>query len=138
MPSATASFGAGCGSPALSLASSAAPIIGTTAQVAIANTPTPFAFLAVGWSNTAAGPTPLPISLAGIGMPGCFLLQSAEVLGLTAPATGAGTAAYDWPLPNLGSLIGLHVYLQGWALAPGENAAELIVSNGLEWVIGNF
>lgn len=136
--SATATFGAGCGNPALDLAGSAPPIIGTTAQVVLANAPTPFAFLAVGWSNTASGPTPLPISLAGIGMPGCQLLQSAEVLGLNTTATGTGTAAYDWPLANLGSLIGLHVYLQGWALAPGQNPANLIVSNGLEWVIGSF
>lgn len=135
--SSTSSFGSGCGSPALTLAGSAPPVIGTAAQVVLANAPTPFVFLAVGWSNTVSGPLPLPLSLAGIGMPGCFLRQSAEVLGLVATATGGGAAAYDWPLPNLGSLIGLRVYLQGWALAPGENTANLIVSNGLEWVIGN-
>lgn len=34
-------------------------------------------------------------------------------------------------------LIGLHVHLQGWASAPGANASNTIVSNGVEWVIGN-
>jgi len=27
--------------------------------------------------------------------------------------------------------------LQGWAVAPGANAGNTIVSNGLEWGIGN-
>ena len=132
-----ATFGAGCGSPVFDLAGSSPPVIGTTAQAVLSNAPTPFAFLAIGWSNTFRGSAPLPLPLAGIGMPGCELLQSAEVLGLAATPTGTGTATYDWPLPNLGSLIGLQAYLQGWALAPGQNAAGLIVSNGLEWRIGN-
>ena len=136
--SSVATFGTGCGSPSLDLAASAPPTIGAVAQVDLANVPTPFAFLAVGWSNTFWGQQPLPLSLAGVGMPGCFLLQSAEVVGLVATSTGVATATYSWPLPNLGSLIGLRVYLQGLALAPGYNPANLIVSNGLEWVLGNF
>jgi hypothetical protein len=40
------------------------------------------------------------------------------------------------PLPNWSGLIGLHLYLQGWANAPGVNAGNTIVSNGIDWLIG--
>jgi hypothetical protein len=47
-----------------------------------------------------------------------------------------GTATYSLPLPNWSGLIGLHLYLQGWANAPGVNAGNTIVSNGIDWLIG--
>ncbi len=136
--SSSSTYGVGCGSPALQLSGSVPPVIGTTGQVVLANAPTPFVFLAGGLSNTTFGSAPLPVTLAGIGMPGCFLHQSTEVSGLAMTPTGAGTAKFDWPLPNLGSLIGQRVYMQGWALAPGYNTVGVIVSNGVAWQIGNM
>ena len=56
--------------------------------------------------------------------------------GLTVVING-GTATFSLPLPNTAGLIGLHLYLQGWAYAPGANAGDMIVSNGVEWLIGN-
>jgi len=41
------------------------------------------------------------------------------------------------PLPTWAGLIGLEIYLQGWANAPGANPGNTIVSNGVEWVIGS-
>jgi glucose/arabinose dehydrogenase len=136
--SSTVTYGLGCGNPPLDLSGSSPPIIGTTGQVVLSHAPTTFAFIAIGFSNTILGAATLPVSLAGIGMPGCLLLQSAEVGGLVMTPTGPGTAQYDWPLPNLGGLIGQRVYLQGWALAPAYNAIGVIVSNGVEWRIGNM
>ena len=75
--------------------------------------------------------------LATYGMPGCDLLHSAEAAAIPTTSTGTGTAIFSWPLPNWSGLIGLHIYLQGWAPAPGANTAGVIVSNGVEWVIGN-
>jgi len=34
-------------------------------------------------------------------------------------------------------LLGISLYLQAWAPAPGQNSAGIIASNCLEWVIGN-
>ena len=88
-PSTAISFGSGCGSPALVLSqiASARPTIGMTAQAALTNIPASLAFVAVGWSRTAYGPFPLPLALAGYGMPGCDLLQSGEEAALpTTPA----------------------------------------------------
>ena len=132
-------FGSGCGNPALDLAPilSARPTIGTTAQAALANIPSAVAFVALGWSRTAFGVSPLPLSLAGFGMPGCDLLQSAEAAAEPVTFTGTGSATFSLPLPNMTGLVGAQLYLQGWALAPGVNAGNTIVSNGVEWGIGN-
>ena len=133
-------FGAGCGSPVLDLApvANARPVIGTTGQAALTNIPSPpaIAFVALGWSRTTSGGFSLPLSLAGFGMPGCDLLQSAEAAANPTTATGPGTATFSLPLPGIAGLLGLHLYLQGWATAPGTNSGNLIVSNGIHWRIG--
>lgn len=131
------SFGTGCGSPPLTLSpvASAGPILNTTARVALANVPSPLAFVAIGWSSTYFGWFQLPIQFAG--MPGCALLQSADFPAVPVVPTGPGSARYDLAVPNQGSLLGLSLHLQGWANAPGANAADLIVSNGVTWIVGN-
>jgi hypothetical protein len=132
-------FGSGCGIPPLDLSpiTTAPPIIGTTAQASLTNIPSSLAYLALGWSRTTYGPFTLPLTLSGFGLPGCDLLQSAEFAALSVPFTGASAATFSLPVPNMPVLIGLHVYLQGWAYAPGVNPGHTIVSNGIEWDIGN-
>lgn len=131
-------FGSGCGSPQFTLApaSAAPPTLTTVAQASLANIPSTVAFVALGWSRTAFGPFALPISLSSYGMPGCDLLQSADAAALPVTFTGPGTATLSLPIPNWPVLIGAHVYLQGWAFAPGVNPGHTIVSNGLDWGIG--
>jgi len=70
-------------------------------------------------------------------MPGCHLLHSNEV---TLSATLSGLpGAWDFALsiPDDTGLLQSHVYLQAVAAAPGTNTAQLIVSNGVDWLIGN-
>jgi len=138
-PGTAATFGTGCGTPALVLSpiGNARPTINTTAQASLTNIPSTLAFVALGWSRTSFGPFPLPLTLAAFGMPGCDLLHSSEAAGLTTTSTGPGTATFSLRLPNIAGMIGLHVYLQSWALAPNANAANTIVSNGIDWGIGN-
>jgi hypothetical protein len=132
-------YGNGCGSPNLSLSpiNNARPTINTTAGAALTNVPSSLAFVALGWSRTAYGPFALPLALAGFGMPGCDLLQSSEVGALPTTATGSGTASFSLPLPNLPALLGLYVYLQAFAYAPGANPSQVVLSNGVEWRIGD-
>ena len=135
--STAATYGVGCGNPLLDLAATAPPIIGQTGQVVVSNVPSPFAFVSAGWSNTVKGSLALPLLLTGIGMPGCYLLHSAELVGLPVAPSGSGTANFDWPVPNVGGLMWQRFYLQAWAFAPGQNAVGLTTSNGVEWLIGN-
>jgi hypothetical protein len=137
-PTASASaYGTGCGSPALTISPGALPRINTTAQALLTNIPASLAFVDLGWSNTTTGIFALPLSLAPFGLPGCLLQQSLEASSLPVTSTGLNTATFSVPLPNNTGLLGLRVYLQGWAIAPGYNTGNLILSNGLEWLIGS-
>jgi hypothetical protein len=130
-------YGTGCGAPALTLVPDpgAPPRINHTAQAALGNIPSASAFVALGLSRAVFGGIPLPMSLGGLGMPGCDLLQSAEALAWPVTQTGPGTATFSASVPNLTALVGMHLYLQAWAIAPGANAANAIVSNGVDWLI---
>ena len=35
------------------------------------------------------------------------------------------------------SFVGTHLYIQAYALAPGANPLQIIISNGIGWIIGN-
>jgi len=134
-------YGLGCGTPALALLADpqAQPILGTTPRATIPNAPAALAFVAMGSNRTSFAGLPIPVSLASYGMPGCDLLQSADlgaVFGTT--AAGASGLQFQLPLANVPALLGLQLFLQAWAPAPGANAAGVIVSNGLEWRLGNI
>lgn len=132
-------FGASCGATPLSLVPTPAarPVVGATAQVTLTSIPASLAFMEIGWSNVALGSFALPVSLAAYGLPGCYLLQSAESGALSVQVSGSGVATFSLPLPGWSGLIGLHLYLQAWAPAPGQNAAATILSNGIDWRIGD-
>lgn len=131
-------YGTGCGNPPLVLSplATARPTIHSSAVVELSNIPSPAAFVSLGWSRANAGTQPLPVPLAYFGMPGCSLLQSAEANAEPVTFTGPATGTYSLTVPNWPGLIGLKIYLQGWADAPGANPGGLVVSNGIEWVIG--
>jgi hypothetical protein len=44
---------------------------------------------------------------------------------------------FEYAIPSQASLLGEHVYLQAYCFAPGANAAQVIASNGIDWLIGN-
>ncbi|MBM4062068.1 MAG: hypothetical protein FJ265_13370 [Planctomycetes bacterium] len=132
-------YGSGCGNPPLELwpVPGANPNLNSTAMAQVTQVPGSVAFVAAGLSRAWFGPFPLPVTLAGFGMPGCFLLQSSEAAALPATPTGTGSASFSLQVPNSISLLGFHLYLQAWAHAPGQNPANTIASNGLDWCIGN-
>jgi len=138
IPGHALAFGTGCGSPLLLLApnANATPRIGTTAQALMTNVPSPVVFVVAGWTNTNIGPFTLPMPLDGWGMTGCKLWHSAEVLGQPVTITSPTTATYSLAIPFWASLIGLRIYLQGYGIAPGMNPAEVIFSNGVDWLVG--
>ena len=112
------------------------PWIGETFSTRILPVPAnTIALMIYGFSDTFS-PTlgPLPVSLAGIGMPGCTL-QVDSVLIDSFPAAGT-VAIWNLPLPNSAALLGGKIYCQGAALDPGANAFGAIVSNHAELTIG--
>lgn len=132
-------FGTGCagsnGIPALSTAS--APRIGTTFGLQISNlaTAASSAFVATGISNSTSPLGALPLSLSGVGMPGCTLYVSADVLTLV-PAS-AGAASWSVAIPANALLINMPFFNQVASIDPAANLAGLTVSAAGAGVVGN-
>ena len=145
MPATATAYGVGCGSPALVLTPQGSPVLGGVGSAHITNVPAvpnfpfPLGGITFGFSDTFLGGLPiLPLDLAISGMPGCELLHSNDVFDLNVTlGSSPGTWDYSLPIPANANLLNSHVYLQAFAGAPGYNAAEFIVSNGVDWLIGN-
>ncbi len=133
-------YGLGCrgsaGVPALFAADGQAPALGTTMALWVEPVPagSPPLFVAVGASNRAIGPLPLPLTLAGLGMPGCFLHQSNDFLLPTVGRGGRGSLFLH--LPARRSLLGGHFYSQAFVLDPTANPTGMVATAGLDAQIG--
>ena len=92
--------------------------------------------VAFGASSSAAGATPLPVSLQFVGMPGCTLFTSAEIL-LPTIVSGAN-ASISFAVPPDLQLVGAQFFLQGFACEPGGNAASVIATRALACTIGSL
>ncbi|MDO8348940.1 MAG: hypothetical protein Q7T30_01800, partial [Planctomycetota bacterium] len=127
-------YGLSCGPE---LRATSVPRLGQTLGWSLTALPpnTALAIASFGLSRTLAGASVLPMPLDGNGMPGCWLVAD---LGFgTLPAAVVGTAAtLPIPIPNALALVGLQVFSQGWAMAPGANGAGLVTSNGLRIRVG--
>ena len=64
-------------------------------------------------------------------------LHSNDIFGFPVTQSVPGTFDFALPIPSNAALLNGHLYLQAYAGAPGYNAAQFIVSNGVDWLIGN-
>lgn len=103
-------------------------------EVEIAPTPQPFALFTMGFSDTSAGATALPLDLSAYGMPGCHLRVAPDVSLLV--ATAASSAAVQIPIPQWSGLLGVPFWQQGFVLAPGVNLAGLLATDSVRGAIG--
>jgi len=133
-------YGMGCGSPVLTFTpdANARPVMGQVASATIFDSPTSIAAVALGFSDSLWGQVALPTSLAGVGLPGCELLQSSEALGLGVSPLTPSTMSFSLGVPDDLILLGTHAYIQAYAFAPGHNPAQIVVSNGIDWFFGSL
>lgn len=127
--------GASCG-PALSVLGT--PALGQNLTVWLDSLPanTLLAALAVGLSDTAFGGLPLPLPLAALGAPGCFLHNDLAIDAAMGMQLFGTVATMPIPVPTTPGLAGFTFHLQGWALAPGVNPLAIVTSNGARVVVG--
>lgn len=71
-----------------------------------------------------------------LGMPGCGLRSSLDVLNAWLPL--GGTHAYSLTIPADPALVNLHVYTSSAVFKPGINAFGAITSNGIDGKIGDL
>lgn len=138
-PASLTEFGAGCagpgGLPQLAAAGTGLPWLGATPVLKASNVPLLGLFV-LGYSNTSAPVGPLPASLAAIGMPGCDLLVSNDVI-VGGTQVGA-QSQLPLPVPNVPSLVSQSVHAQALSLDLGANALGFTASNGLQLTIGQL
>jgi hypothetical protein len=121
----------------LSLSASPRPILGTSATYTLSNVRANAGVSAMNCSFLNTAPTPL--SLYGLDAPGCSahidVINSVSFspLLLTSPS-----ASFNYAWPNNPSFAGVSLFVQGFELAPAENNAGVIVSNGLEIKLGSL
>jgi hypothetical protein len=132
-------FGNGCGNAPLTHQPTTRPALGTSAQASVGNVPGQLCILVAGLDRTNhPWFGSLPFDLAALGMPGCSLLQSAEVPGVLAvPTPNPGVFTWNMPLPNSVAFAGLSFYTQAFALAPAANPQGIVASNGIAWRLGS-
>lgn len=138
-PALAVAFGQGCAAngvvPLLQPAPYHVPYVGMPFRVDLFALPygQP-ALLALGASRTNWNGAPLPAALDAIGMLGCTLLVAPDALVL-APGSGA-QASLTIAVPNQPTLVGAPFHLQGFAVAPGANPANLVATRALDCRIG--
>jgi hypothetical protein len=130
---ASAAFGTACAGatapPVLAVDALAPARLGTTMafDASALRTGQPLVGLAVGLSDQVWSGGPLPFALDALGMTGCALQTSVELL-LLVPVTAAGTAQWNVALPANAQLLSVRLFGQVLAADPGANAAGLVVS----------
>lgn len=130
-PGTVIAYGQGCG-PTLSVFGS--PRIGTTMPIHGANLPAGAvaAGFAIGTTDLANN----PLSLAGLGAPGCVALHDASISAGVPMAVVSTAADFTWQIPYLPAAVGLQAYLQAWVVAPNVNALNVVTTNGLRVTFG--
>lgn len=128
-PANNRSIGAGCGTPALALAASTAPILPSSVSLDLTNLPVgSFAFYVLGFSDIPGG-VPLPIA------PTCNQYVVPTSTNLVIPTT-PGIASYPLNVPNSPSLAGLVFFSQGLSYDPATGG--LLSSNALRHFLQTF
>lgn len=131
-------FGTSCGL-LLGAAPNDRPSIGSTMQMVAANntlTSTITTYIAFGWSSSHIGNFALPLPLDGYGLTGCTLLQSSDSITTMQPS-GPNQSQFGLNLPYWGALVGLSLYCQAFAFAPGYNPGNTMTSNAIHLGIGH-
>lgn len=128
-------YGTSCGPM---LGATSIPTIGQSVDLQITNLPAGavLAFGCYGLSNTTYGSYVLPYPMDPHGMPGCWLVQNFSISGGVPFALANGVATSSFLVPNSAGYVGLQAFVQCWVIAPGSNAAGIVLSNGLRVQIG--
>jgi hypothetical protein len=111
------------------------PRSGRDFVVDLRNLPIGLAFLVTGLSATTSSLGPLPVDLTGLGLPGCFLHVSDDVILL---AFGGGQSAVQvMSIPNSSVLVGMQFHQQALVPDPGwPNPLQASMSAAMTGTIG--
>ena len=123
-------FAGGCAGtlPAARLVPRDTPRAGRELVVTLFDLPRATALMAFGLRRVG------PVSLAGVGMPGCA--QMVAVDALTLVVGNDGSAEWRLPIPDAPTLVGVSFHNQALVFDPGANAAGMVASDAATGVVG--
>jgi hypothetical protein len=107
------------------------PVLGSTLTLTITNSPTASTLGVLVESFVQRDPG---LDLGAFGLPDCRQYLNADVTNIV--LLNGGQGAFQQNLPNVSAFLGLRLFAQGFAFAPGANAAGVLTSNGVALVLG--
>jgi hypothetical protein len=110
------------------------PAIGTTMAVDLTNLAQDLVLYFWGFSNLTSSFGPLPLDLTPLGAPGCALRTSFDAP--TVLVGTAGTASFQFAIPNNPALLAIQFFTQGMSIDPAANAFGLVASDAAGFVVG--
>lgn len=117
---------------ALALAAGSNAVLGTTVVYTTSNLP-----LTTVVTAQIVSLIPIPAGTTIPGAPGC--LQYVDLsLSATTLLFGSPTTTFSFAVPNNPGLAGLPLNLQSASYVPGVNPLNVLTSNGVQSVVGNF
>jgi len=123
-------LGSGSSGAIVRLTNTGVPEIGNTFKVNLSQAAT----------NTVAvlylGVNRLNLDLTNIGMPGCRLYQSLNVLLGGVPTGASGSGSLTFGTPNAAALVGVRYFNQYIVIDRGANSVGLVTTNGGAATIG--
>ena len=131
------SIGPGCGGVGGAPTGTVAPnlTVGRPFQFQLRNmTANSAGLMLTSWNGNSWGSTPIPLPLAGAGMPGCTLYTRPE--SVYPFMTGQGSVDLNFTVPNVPGLAGANVYAQAFFQQPGLNPLGAGNSEGMHMVVG--
>ena len=138
LPGAFTLYGAGCqgtaGTPFLF--GPETPYVGESLPVIVANLlPTAPAFIVLGVSNTFWQGLPLPVNLAVVGAPGCFVLTSSDIFLLATNFSGTAYMNIALP-PGITPSTTPAFFVQSFTLDFAANPLGIVLSNAGAVTVG--
>lgn len=115
----------------LTLTGSPRPVIGNTVVLTSTHVPLSSSIGATVLSFTQHNPG---LDLSSLGMPGCRQYVNLDSTQLFFPSGGTGSNSFT--IPNNPTYVGVHVYAQSAAFAPGVNPLGVLSSNGWDMTVG--
>lgn len=133
--------GDGCpgpkGIPRLQTLFGSTPEIGADFEVALTYPGADVGVMFLGRTDEfLGGSVPLPLDLAGLGMPGCFLRT--DTLRADPVSFRFNIGTWEVPIPFDPTLLGLTFFMQGAVVDPDASGLPVRLSNSQRGVIGQF
>jgi hypothetical protein len=131
-----ATWGQGCGAATIDSSSSNSYLPGSTVDFELSGAPASTAAIAfIGFNAGEWGPIPLPLALDGLGMPGCLLMVSPDLLFATGTDAN-GDAKVTLPIPQDNGFSKFAIVAQWMYADASANAAGLLTSDAENVRIG--